>query len=320
MTIFDEIRAKAKQVATAAQYVTIREDLIGAYIRELPIQKIENPPLDPTCHYLGQDYDTLSFFLSLEAINFGSGYFPYLKNIIKGSGYFTVAKAWKEYYDKNAPVTAKMLAQLRVEDCLQIFNQNAHNAPIKELLTHFTTALNQLGDFLLIHFEGEVKNLFEAVDHSAEKLVRLLLQIPYFKDIAVYQGVQVPFLKRAQITAADISLAFNHQGLGYFRDLDQLTIFADNMVPHVLRYDGIIEYEKSLGERIDAQQLLLQDSEEEIEIRACAIHTVELLRAAFAKAGYIFTSVELDYLLWNRGLSIDYENKYSLHLTRTIFY
>ena len=320
MTIFNEIRTKAKQVATAAQYVTIREDIINAYIQELPIQKIENPPLDPTCHYLGQGYDTFSFFLSLEAINFGSGYFPYLKNIINGSGYFTVAKAWKEYYDRNAPVTAKMLTRLTIEDCLQIFNQEATNLPIKELLTHFTTALHQLGHFLLLHFDGEVKNLFETVDHSAEKLVRLLLEIPYFKDIATYKELQVPILKRAQITAADISLAFNHQGLGYFRDLDQLTIFADNMVPHVLRCDGIIEYEKGLARRIDSQQLIPKNSEEEIEIRACAIHTVELLRAAFAKIGYEFTSVDLDYLLWNRGLSSDYEKKYSIHLTRTIFY
>lgn len=320
MTIFDEIRNKAKQVATTAQHLAINQDLIAAYIQQLPIQKIDNPPLDPTCHYLGQGYDTLSFFLSLEAINFGSGYFPYLKNSLAGSGYFTIAKAWKEYYDRHAPVTATTLAQLSPLDCCQIFHQAPTNAPILELMTHFAAALNQLGTFLLTHFEGQVKYFFEEVNHSAENLVRLLLQMSYFRDIAIYKGLQVPILKRAQITAADISLAFQHQGLGYFHDLDQLTMFADNMVPHVLRCDGILTYNEALAESIDQQQLIPANSEAEIEIRACAIHAVELLRTAFANLGYSFTSVDLDYLLWNRGLSAPYEKKHPIHLTRTIFY
>ena len=320
MTIFDEIRAKAKQVALAAKHITIRKDRIATYIQQLPTQKIDNPPLDPTCHYVGYGYDTLSFFLSLEAINFGSGYFPYLKNSVEGSGYFTVAKAWKKYYDKHAPIAATTLAQLTTADCLQIFGQEKDNIPIRELMTHFAIALNQLGEFLLIHFDGQVRNLFEEANHSAEKLVQLLIQMPYFQDIATYGTLQVPILKRAQITAADISLAFQHQGLGYFKDIDQLTIFADNMVPHVLRCDGILAYEKGLAAMVDAQQLVPKDSEEEIEIRACAIHTVELMRAAFAQIGHTYTSVDLDYLLWNRGLPSYYEQKHAIHLTRTIFY
>ena len=39
------------------------------------------------------------------------------------------------------------------------------------------------------------------------------------------------FYKRAQIVASDLALA----GVAEFDDLDRLTIFADNLVPHVLR-------------------------------------------------------------------------------------
>ena len=46
----------------------------------------------------------------------------------------------------------------------------------------------------------------------------------------------MPFLKRAQIAAADLCRA----GVAEFADLGELTMFADNLVPHVLRLDGIL--------------------------------------------------------------------------------
>ena len=44
-----------------------------------------------------------------------------------------------------------------------------------------------------------------------------------------------PFFKRAQITPNDLALA----GVAEFDDLDRLTIFADNLVPHVLHVDPL---------------------------------------------------------------------------------
>ena len=58
----------------------------------------------------------------------------------------------------------------------------------------------------------------------------------------------------------------------------------------------------------------------EIEIRACAIHTVELIKNKYKELGRDFTSVDLDYLLWNRGQDTFYEELYPIHLTRTTFY
>ena len=320
MNIFEDIRLKTRLVAEAAKFVTIHFDKLDAYAKTLPIETIKNPPLDADCHYLGHAENTLLYFLTLEAINFGSGYFPYLKNSMEGSGYFTVAKAWKVYFEQNSPVTAVDLTQLTTQDCLTIFGQSNDNEPIVELMSLFAIALNQVGDFLLEKFDGEVKRMFESVHHSAEGLVNLLIQIPCFQDFATYGELRVPLLKRAQITVADISLAFGNKGLGRFKDLNQLTIFADNMVPHVLRCDGIITYEASLANTIDTKQLVAAGSTEEIEIRACAIHVVELLRAKFEAAGFDFTSVDLDYLLWNRGQDAFYETTFPIHLTRTTFY
>lgn len=101
--------------------------------------------------------------------------------------------------------------------------------------------------------------------------------MPLFNDVERYHGLEVPFFKRAQLTAADLHLAFQGQGLGHFTDLDQLTIFADNLVPHVLRIDKVLRYEDDLAARIDREEPIPAGSPEEVEIRACAVHAVELL-------------------------------------------
>ena len=68
--------------------------------------------------------------------------------------------------------------------------------------------------------------------------------MPFFRDAGFY--------KRAQIVASDLALA----GLAEFSDLDRLTIFADNLVPHVLRVDGVLRYHPDLAARIDAGELI----------------------------------------------------------------
>src|SRR5204863_7497199 len=129
-----------------------------------------------------------------------------------------------------------------------------------ELMALYADALRQLGDWL-----GEVSPL-AAVERarSAEALAEELRAMPFFDDTG--------FWKRAQITANDFQLA----GLVEFHDIDRLTIFADNLVPHVLRVDGVLIYEPELEARIDRGELLPPGAEE-TEIRACAMHACELI-------------------------------------------
>jgi hypothetical protein len=122
----------------------------------------------------------------------------------------------------------------------------------------------------------------------------------------------VPFYKRAQLTAADLSTA----GVAHFQDLDRLTIFADNLVPHVLRLDGVLAYDPALVARIGRQELVPAGSAEELEIRACALQAVELLVGHLAKQ---VTPMQLDYLLWNRGQGARYK-AVPRHRTRSVFY
>ena len=126
--------------------------------------------------------------------------------------------------------------------------------------------------------------------------------MPFFDDVGYY--------KRAQITSNDLALA----GVATFGDLDALTIFADNLVPHVLRIDGVLAYAPELAAVVDCGRLLPAGSAMEHEIRACAVHACELLAGRFSVAPRT-----LDNWLWNRGQDRPYTDGLP-HRTRTVFY
>jgi flagellar biosynthesis protein FlhB len=98
----------------------------------------------------------------------------------------------------------------------------------------------------------------------------------------VYKGHQVFIYKRAQIFVADLWGAFKGQGLGEFKDVGSITMFADYVVPAVLRHWGILTCSQALVKMLDSLQELPSGSEEEVELRACTITAVERLREILA--------------------------------------
>jgi hypothetical protein len=117
------------------------------------------------------------------------------------------------------------------------------------------------------------------------------------------------FYKRAQIVASDLTLA----GVAEFADVDRLTIFADNLVPHVLRIDGVLRYAEGLAATIDAGELLPPGGAER-EIRACAVVACEAIAAELGLPPRV-----LDNWLWNRGQQPRYK-AIPRHRTRTTAY
>ena len=317
--LFKQVREACREVAANATRVQINYDHIPAYAASLPVQTAVLSELDPRCHYLGTEEKTVAFLLTLDTINFGSGYFPHLRKRPGMSGYFSIASSLNDVYKNHGCLSAADLDRITVEKCIRIFGQDPANQVIRDLMQYFTTALNDLGRYLLDSFNGNFSALVEAAASSAGRLVQLLTKMPYFNDVELYGGIEVPFYKRAQITAADLSIAFKGRRWGHFNDLAQLTIFADNLVPHVLRMDGVLIYEESLIERIAAGTLIPAGSAEEVEIRACAVHAVELVKNEIQKMGQTINSPNLDNFLWNRGQQPHYK-AVPRHRTRCVFY
>lgn len=312
----DRVRATCRRVAESARHVAIDRDRLEAFadslVRSSGERSFALPELDVDTHFVDDvaqegsgGETTVAFFLTLEAVNFGSGAFPDLRHTSELSGYFTIAGALARRFRDEKPLSAADLAALDVDAVARLFGQEGH-APARPLMERFTVALVALGQHLLDRWRGSFTALVESADHSAERLVERLLEIPGFRDEAEHRGETVAFYKRAQLTAADLSLVFGNRGRGRFDDLHRLTIFADDLVPHVLRTEGVLVYARDLAARVDAGDLLPAGSEEEVEIRASAIHAAERLVAALHQRDVEVDARRLDYRLWNLGLGPRY--------------
>jgi hypothetical protein len=318
--LIEQVRTSCRAVAQRATHVRINYDQIGHYAASVPVDQAISPELDPHIHYLDQGDATVAYILILDTINFGSGYFPHLRKRPGMSGYFSIAASLTDFFKSQGPPSAERLTQLSSGECTRMLGQDPDNKIIQELMQLFAAALNELGKYLIANFGGDYIELVKAADASAENLVTLLVKMPFFNDVAPYDDLNVHFYKRAQLTAADLSIALKGKGLGFFRDLHKITMFADNLVPHVLRMDEVLLYDKNLAARIDSEKLIPSGSREEVEIRACALHAVELMAKALKEARHGVSPVGLDYVLWNRGQQPYYKNVKPRHRTRTVFY
>ena len=290
MTLLDEVRESCRELALSARHVSIDLDAAPS------LEPAPPPALDPERHYLeGDTAEVAAYLLILDAINFGSGWFPTLRKRPGCSGYLTVAWALTDRFREHGPWSSAELRALDRSDVARALGQDdAH-----PLMALYAEALRDLGRFL----GGRTAlDLIAAAEASAERLAAQLARgMRFFDDRGFY--------KRAQITASDLALA----GLAEFDDLDRLTIFADNLVPHVLRVDGVLRYTPELAAHIDAGKLLPAGPAER-EIRACAVHACELLSQRTGVAPRV-----LDVTLWNRGQAPEYK-AIPRHRTRSVFY
>ena len=98
MGLCDEVRRHCAEIAANARWVSIDADAIETVDPGPP------PVLDPERHYLeGSSADVATYLLTLDAINFGSGWFPTLRKRPGCSGYFTVAWALADRFRADGP-------------------------------------------------------------------------------------------------------------------------------------------------------------------------------------------------------------------------
>jgi hypothetical protein len=294
MTLTDEVRADCEAIAARARYVRIDLEALGEVHPGPP------PALHPQFHYLeGELADVADYLLALDAINFGSGWFPTLrKRSHEGrplGGYFTVAWGLAEHTRAHGAPSAAWLRSVGSREIAGILGQ----PPDHELMSLYAQALRGLGRFLGAR---RALDLVEQARGSAERLAQMLAQgMAMFDDRGFY--------KRAQIAANDLALA----GVAQLCDLDRLTIFADNLVPHVLRCEGVLVYDSELAALVDGGRLLPMGGAER-EIRACALHACELISA---RTG--IPARKLDTWLWVRGQQPHYKAR-PRHRCRNVFY
>lgn len=261
----------------------VSEEAIEAYAAGLPqAGGDEAPP------FAGADPETAAAFaICMNAINFGSGWWPTVRKRPGHSGYATMAGAVSDRFAAAGPWSAEELLALDAEAIAGVLDQD----PAHPLMAQFAAALRDVGGRIRREHEGRFRGPAESAE-TIPALAATFAAWDAFADTSEYKGRAIPFFKRAQLAAADLHRA----GVADLPYLDRLTAFADNLVPHVLRVDGLLRLEHGLTARIEAGELLEHSSPEEVELRAGAVHAVELLAAASG-----LSPAAIDSALWNRG-------------------
>jgi hypothetical protein len=286
----DEVRAACAWVVGRARSVQIDEGAIEGYAAGLPRPGADNDPAP----FADKPETAAAFAICMNAINFGSGWWPTIRKRPGHSGYATMAAGVTDRFRAVGPWSVAELQAMDAETIAEVVAQD----PEHPLMPQFAAALRDVG----VHISSDHDSRFLGPAEMADSIPTLagtFAAWDSFADVSLYGGRRIPLYKRAQLAAADLHRAT----VADLPGLDRLTAFADNLVPHVLRVDGVLDLAPALTARIEAEQLLEHGSPEEVELRACAVLTVELLAAASP-----LTPAEIDSALWNRGRDARYKS------------
>ncbi len=192
------------------------------------------------------------------------------------------------------------------------------------MATEKTNVLNKVGEILVEEFKGDWLNFIKSgpkkLYQNGEGLIeRLIFQFERFRDTSTYLGEEIYFLKLAQLAFWGIHRELSNHGDFYIEDMENMTAFADYIVPVALEKMNIVTYSDKLKSKIEEGVLIEPDSIEEIEIRAVTLFvtaqmTEEINKIKAEKEKIIIP--QLDFKLW----SDFHAEKSAHHLTKTIMY
>jgi hypothetical protein len=233
----------------------------------------------------GDDRDTMDFMFLTASINFAFTDFTShrtFKTDYRGTEWWdsdAMFACLKRAFESGRPVVeGTYLSQIRRPDLEELFAGNIPIPMLEERLAIF----HEVGRVLTQRYEGRFHHFVQSgpprlYADGKGVLERLLAEFPSFRDTSVYKGRRVAFQKRAQLLMWQLHARFRSSGFFDLEDPEEMTVFADYIVPVALRRLGIISYSDELEAAINARHLIPADSDEEIEIRAFTIWACHLL-------------------------------------------
>lgn len=249
----------------------------------------------------------------------------YTKYKVDGyTGYFALCAAVKRAIKEGVDIiNPKFYSEIDLKTLESIFRSDDGETKIPLIQQRFES-LHEVGKVLLEKYDGRFENVIKAADKSAVRLLELIVEeFPCFRDQAEFAGKRVSILKRAQILVGDIWCCYSAKGLGYFHDIDKITMFADYRIPQVLVHFGSLEYTKELLDFLKTDTILENGDPREVEIRGASIYIIEEVRDAVVKllkeqhpeiSQDNVNSVVIDQYLW------DYRRKHNADLEHIPFH
>ena len=183
--------------------------------------------------------------------------------------------------------------------------------------------LNEVGETLVSKYDGDWINFIEdgpkKLYANGEGLVeRLITDFQRFDDFSIYENEKIYFLKLAQLAFWGIHRELSSTYF-YIEDMENMTAFADYIIPVALQAFGITKHTPELEKNINEGVLIERDSKEEIEIRAATIYATAKMTESINELKNRKEKViipQLDFKLWTEF----HADNTPHNLTKTIMY
>ncbi|MBM3461702.1 MAG: hypothetical protein FJX76_06330 [Armatimonadetes bacterium] len=312
------------RVMDEARHVRIDAEAARAFCAAYDGQNQAVPGWDPRLHYFEDTWRSANYVLVLDTLNFcfwaspGEERWTVTYDGKDYQGYWGLAAALRRGIEEGIPLLdAHYLADISRADVARILAGRGE-IPLMEARHR---NLREAGRWLVTRYDGRFSNMIEQCGYDSVALAAgLCEELSSYHDVATYNQVTVPLLKRAQIVAVDVYGTYGGKRWGELGRLDALTAFADYKVPQVLRRLGVLHYSDALARAVDAQEEIEAGDSREVEIRAATVHAVETVRNTLKERfGKAPRSFEIDWYLWGLGQTKSADDR-PYHRTRTIFY
>ncbi len=317
----NKVLETTKSVVAEAKHVQINDAAMEKVCAEFSTKDTKTwIDAAPFTWQRGNDETELAFVIVLNALNFcywGEQKWSMTHQGKKLDGAWGMIASLRRAMEEGIPILdPRYLETIQKDDVAHILREE-HHIPLFE---ERCGILQEVGHQMGIKYNYRFSYVVAAANGDALQLVDLLTRdFPSYCDDAVYNGRRVYFHKRAQLAVGDLCYAFKGDGFGKFRSIEQLTAVADYKIPQVLRKLGILEYNASLAEKVDAKMEIPHKSPEEIEIRASQIWAIERMKRILQPRFSQLTARGIDSWLWLKGQQKSPDDK-PYHRTRTIAY
>ena len=216
--------------------------------------------------------------------------------------------------------SGEYLAKVTRKDLESVFSGTIEMPMLDERVTLF----NEVGRILVDKYQGRystfVRSCAPRLYANGDGLLeRLTTEFPRFRDMSIYNGSEVHIYKLAQLGIWGMHLALSPRGAWKLEDADNLTAFADYIVPVGLRVMGIFEYTPELEKQINSLVEVPRNSQAEIELRASSIYVIAKLTEEINKRRPGMEPLlqpQVDFRFWKTYHATHWPH----HLTKTVMY
>src|SRR5689334_8196485 len=123
--VLSQLRSACGEVAATARHVGIDVARLDEYAVSFAPDELARTWTETDPFYLLADERArAAYALCVNAVNFGSGWFPRLRKRAGMSGSYTIASGLKEWFERDGVPAAARLAVLTAEACAAMFGQD----------------------------------------------------------------------------------------------------------------------------------------------------------------------------------------------------